>query len=463
MSPHGEHRGTVLIVDDETYVRDSLTEVLARKGFRMRAAASVAAALEDLDGLDAVVTDLKMPGAGGDALVRRVAELRPELPVLVLTGHGTVASAVECMKAGAFDYLLKPADPEALALLLARAIGQSCLRRELDYLRSGAESRPGPPSSQESPLGEAEAWRRALELARVAAPTDTTVLLLGESGTGKGELASFLHRHSPRARRAFVQVNCAAVPVELFESEFFGHRRGAFTGAHADREGRFRVADGGTLLLDEIDALPPVAQAKILRVIQDGTFERVGDSRPTHVDVRLLCASNADLEASVQAGRFRADLYYRISVLSIPLPPLRQRPGDVALLARAFLEEFSARQGKAVRRIHPDALAALERYPWPGNVRELRNVLERGVLLQQGEELTPDHLPFTLASASLPRSEGGELNLKRALAATERRTLEEALERAGGVRQRAAELLGIDARNLAYYLRKHGLMEGGRS
>jgi len=453
------HRGTVLLVDDEAYVRDSLSRLLGRRGFAVRTASSAAEALrpESLAGADAVIADLRMPGEDGLALVGRLAAEAPALPVIVLTGHGTVPSAVEAMRAGAFDYLLKPADPDELTLVLERALAQSGLRRELAYLRSSA----GAAQPEREPLGEAPAWRRAVELIELAAQADTSVLLLGETGTGKEEAAKLLHRRSARAGGPFVKVNCAAIPGELFESEFFGHRRGAFTGAVADRDGRFRVAHGGTLLLDEIDALPPPAQAKVLRVVEDGEFERVGESRPTAVDVRLVSASNADLEAEVEAGRFRRDLYYRINVLTVRLPPLRDRREDVGLLAGAFLAEFSRRLGKPVRSIDPEALAALEAYPWPGNVRELRNVIERGVLLERGEVLRPASLPLDPAA----RAEGGgrsQLHLREGLAAEERRLLETALARAGGVRREAARLLGIDERNLAYFLKKHDLMRRRR-
>jgi transcriptional regulator with GAF, ATPase, and Fis domain len=299
-------------------------------------------------------------------------------------------------------------------------------------------------------------------LAEVVAPTDTPVLLLGESGTGKEEVAKLIHRRSPRADAALVRVNCAAIPADLFESELFGHRRGAFTGATDDRDGRFRIADGGTLFLDEINSLPAAAQAKLLRVLQDGAFERVGDSKTTHVDVRLLCASNSDLPVEVEAGRFRADLFYRINVMTIGLPPLRQRGEDVPLLARAFLEEIGARLGRRLEGIAPDAEAALRAYGWPGNVRELRNVVERALLLETSDRLSLASLPFAGGSDEDPtpaRDRTDELNLRETVARAERETLREALRRSDGVKRRAADLLGIDERNLAYYLRKHGLME----
>jgi transcriptional regulator with GAF, ATPase, and Fis domain len=314
---------------------------------------------------------------------------------------------------------------------------------------------------------------------RVAAPVDTSVLLIGESGTGKEEAARLLHRLSARAAGPFVSVNCAAIPMELFESEFFGHRRGAFTGATSDREGRFQVADGGTLFLDEVDSLPALGQAKILRVLEDGSFERVGESRPTTVDVRLVCASNADLFGEVAAGKFRSDLFYRINVMTIRTPPLRERREDVRPLAEAFLAELATRFGRPARAFAPETLAAFEEYDWPGNVRELRNVVERAVLLERGELVGPQGLLFprpasvsaaavpganpSAVSAATPENDGdGDLHLRTQLVRTERRLLAEALARAGGVKRQAARLLGIDERNLGYFLRKHGLGPGPR-
>jgi DNA-binding NtrC family response regulator len=454
-------KGTVLLVDDEPYVRDSLAAVLRRREFQVRSASGSAEALDSgaLAGVDAVVTDLRLAGEDGLALLRELARREPELPVVVLTAHGTVPSAVECIRAGAFDYLLKPADPEELMMILERALSESGMRRELQYLRA----RSGSGALAGRPLGVSEGWLQVLELAAVAAPFDTPVLLLGESGTGKEVAARHLHGKSQRSRGAFVSVNCAAIPQELFESEFFGHRRGAFTGAVADREGRFRVAHRGTLFLDEINSLPAVAQAKVLRVLQDGTFERVGDSQPTTVDVRLICASNADLEAEVAASRFRADLFYRINVMTIRIPPLAERPEDIPVLAEAFLGEFARKFGKPVSAIAPETQELLVAYHWPGNVRELRNVIERGLLLERSERLTPESLPFHLRQpGEAPRAGGDaqltDLNLRANLVHLERRLLEAALARSGGVRRDAARLLGVDERNLAYFLKKHGLM-----
>ncbi|MCB1057276.1 MAG: sigma-54-dependent Fis family transcriptional regulator [Acidobacteria bacterium] len=452
-TPRGEApRGSILVVDDESYVRDSLASVLERRGFDVRTAASVDEALtpERLEAIDAVVTDLKMPGRGGLELV---CELQGEgaPPVIVLTAYGTIASAVTCLQAGAAEYLLKPTNADELVLSLDRWLGRAKRDRERRYLRAAATGPEGP-----EPLGGSRAWRRVLELAGVAAGAEAPVLLSGETGTGKEEVARLIHRRSRRRDRAFVAVNCAAIPVDLFESELFGHRRGAFTGALDDREGRFRVADGGTLLLDEINSLPATAQAKLLRVLEDGAFERLGDSRPTRVDVRLICASNARLEDEVAGGRFRADLFYRVNVVTIELPPLRERLDDVELLADHFLAQASAAQGKRVVEVAPRTLEVLCGHAWPGNVRELKNVIERGVLLETGETLRPESLP-PLSGIS-PSSTSEDLELAAVKARAERGALLEALRRSGGVRKDAAALLGVDERNLAYYLRKHGLM-----
>ncbi len=453
-----KNRGTVLIIDDESYVRESLATVLRRVRYDVRLADSVQAALQPgkLGGLDAVITDLRMPGQDGLKLLRTLSESEPDLPVIVLTGHGTVPSAVECMKAGAYDYLMKPVRPEVIELILERAMGQSTMRRELEYLRTRAERG----ITQRRPIGVSPGWKHVVEVVEIAAPTDTSVLLLGESGTGKEEAAQLLHNLSARSRGPFVRVNCAAISLDLFESEFFGHRRGAFTGAESDRDGRFRVAHGGTLFMDEIGSMSEAAQAKVLRVLQDGVFERVGDSHPTTVDVRLIAASNTDLETEVEAGRFRRDLFYRINVMTIRIPPLRERREDIVPLANSFLAEFSARFSRPVRTIHADTIVAFMTYHWPGNVRELRNVIERAVLLEKTDQILPSSLPFQ-TSPEKARVPSLNLNLRSALAEEERRILTEALRLSGGIRREAARLLGIDARNLGYFLKKHGMEQKG--
>ncbi len=446
-------RGSILIVDDETYVSESLAMTLSRQGYSVRTAQSVREALQGdtFDGLDVVITDLRMPGASGLDLLKGIQERKPELPVIVLTAYGSVPSAVECVKAGAYEFLEKPADPEEVLTVLQRAIMDSARRREIEYLRGEGKRGRGP-------LGESKNWKEVIELVHAAAPTDSSVLLLGESGTGKEEVARLIHRLSAREDRPFVSVNCAAIPLELFESEFFGHCRGAFTGATRDRQGRFKVADTGTLFLDEIGCLTESAQAKVLRVLEEGVFERVGETRPTSVDIRLVCATNSDLEADLERGRFRQDLFYRINVFSIRIPPLRERKGDVGILATAFLREFCAKTGKEIEGLEPETLQALDRYNWPGNVRELRNVIERAVILEKSKRLTLAGVPGNIQGQAQESDAAGKtFNLRESLMSEEKRLIVGALTAADGVKREAARLLGIDERNLSYYLKKHGL------
>ncbi|HKY33130.1 MAG TPA: sigma-54 dependent transcriptional regulator [Candidatus Polarisedimenticolia bacterium] len=454
-------RGKVLVVEDEAYVRDSLGELLASRGYDVRLEAGLEPALRFLDRapVDLLITDLRMPGGGGLELVREVRSRGGDVPVVILTGFGTVASAVECMKAGASDYILKPVDPDVLEVAIEKSLAARALRREVEYLRAGGA--PGLPPD-EAPTGVSPAWRRVMATVQAAARTGATVLLLGESGTGKEVLARLIHRMSPRAGGPYVRVNCAAIPIEMWESEFFGHRRGSFTGAQSDREGRFRLAHRGTIFMDEVGSMAPAAQAKFLRVLQDGEFDRLGDEQPTRVDVRVVAATNSDLDADVAAGRFRQDLFYRLNVMRIAVPPLRERSEDVRPLAERFVREICARLGKPAPPIAPGAMDELAAYAWPGNVRELRNVVERALILHGEGPLSDFDLPASRRAAGAegePAAAGppSELNLRAALAAREKEILAEALRRSGGVRREAARLLGIDQRNLGYYVKKHNL------
>jgi DNA-binding NtrC family response regulator len=456
MAERAASRGTILVVEDEAYVRDSLVEILKARRFDARPSGSVADALGHLGRtpVDAVLSDLRMPGADGLELVRRMQTVAPDVPVVILTGHGNVTSAVECLKAGASDYILKPAEPEALEVALERALEGRALRREVRYLR-GAEA-----AQAEAPVGESPSWRRVTAMVDAAAATDSVVLVTGESGTGKELLARRLHALSSRSSGPFVKVNCAAVPLEMWESEFFGHRKGSFAGAGSDREGRFQLADRGTLFLDEVGAMPYAGQAKLLRAIQDGEFERLGDEQPTRVDVRVVASTNSDLEAEVQQGRFRPDLFYTLNVVRIAVPPLRERREDIPLLARHFADRIARRLGRPAPQLAPPVLARLGAYPWPGNVRELRNAIERALILDPDRGLADLDLAPASAGAPAPEGTSGperELNLRDALNKLERELLLEAHRRAGGVRKDAARLLGIDPRNLSYYMRKHDL------
>jgi two-component system response regulator AtoC len=456
MNERTASRGRVLVVEDEAYVRESLVEILRSRRFDTSAAASVADALAHLGRapVDVVLSDLRMPGADGLELVRRMQTVAPDVPVVILTGHGNVASAVECLRAGASDYILKPAEPEALEVALDRALEGRALRREVRYLRSAVAAQT------EVAIGESGPWRRVMAMVEAAAAADSVVLFTGESGTGKELLARRLHALSNRAAGPFVKVNCAAVPVEMWESEFFGHRKGSFAGAATDREGRFQLADRGTLLLDEVGAMPSAGQAKLLRAIQDGEFERLGDDQATRVDVRVVASTNSDLEAEVQRGHFRADLFYSLNVVRIDVPPLRDRRDDIPLLARHFADQIAQRLGRPSPELPATALARLGAYPWLGNVRELRNVIERALILDPARGL--EGLDLAPATSAAPPPEGTplgerELNLRDSLNRLERDLLLEAHRRAGGVRKEAAHLLGIDPRNLSYYMRKHDL------
>ena len=449
-------RGRVLVVEDEGYVRTSLGELLGQRGFDVDLSASVADAFASVarSPVDVILTDLRMPGGDGLNLVKKMQAAYPHVGVVVLTGQGTIASAVECIKAGASDYIVKPADPEALEVALERALANRALRREVDYLRRVEGT------DDEQPVGVSPAWAAVMGTVRSVAGSDATVLLLGESGTGKELVARLIHRLSRRFRGPYVRVNCAAIPLEMWESEFFGHRKGSFTGAAGDREGRFRLAHRGTLFMDEIADMPLPAQAKILRVLQDGEFDRLGDERPTRVDVRMVAATNTDIDAAVADRRFRHDLFYRLDVVRIALPPLRDRKEDVPLLAGRFVREIAARLGRPAPEIAKEVMADLMAYSWPGNVRELRNVLERALILNPGAALASLDLPPVAGLAAPPASAAesdDDLSIRTVLARREKEALIEALRRSRGVRKEAARLLGIDQRNLAYYLRKHGI------
>jgi DNA-binding NtrC family response regulator len=453
MPSEARSKGRIFVVEDESYVRDSLGALLKGRGYETLLLDGVPALREALrkSSADLVLTDLNMPGGGGLEVVKHVQAESQGTPVIVLTGFGTVASAVECLRAGASDYILKPADPDALEVAFERALRRRSLELEVDYLRE-------PQGEAGLPIGESQSWQRVLQMVRAAAPTDSTVLLLGESGTGKELLARLVHRLSHRAQGPFVEVNCAAVPVDVWESEFFGHRRGSFTGAIADRHGRFRLADKGTLFVDEIGAMPHEAQAKLLRAIQEGEFHRLGDEQPTRVDVRIVAATNSNLEADIASGRFRQDLYYRLNVLRIDVPPLRDRASDIPLLARHFVGDIARRLGRQTPAIPEATLAEMQAYPWPGNVRELRSVIERSMILDpEGGLGTLDLSPVHGAAPAATSEMGDDLTLRTALGRTERAMVIEALRRAAGVRKEAARLLGIDQRNMGYYLRKHGI------
>jgi DNA-binding NtrC family response regulator len=446
---------TILIVDDERYVRDSITEMLASEGFECVAAGSLDEALEKLAArtVHAMVTDLRMPDGDGLALLAAARKLGVEIPMIVMTGVGTLREAVEAMKLGAFDFVQKPADPEQLVLLLRRAVEHERLVAEVRYLREAVGSGGGL-------VGNSPAMEQVRKLIEHVAHSDATVLISGESGTGKELVAEEIHRRSPRADAAMVRVNCAAIPEQLFESEFFGHRRGAFSGAIAERTGRFAEAHGGTLVLDEVGTLPVAMQAKLLRVLEGGEYQVVGESRTRVADVRVLALTNENLADRVQSGAFRADLFYRLNVFPIAVPPLRAHKEDIEAIAAHLLARMRRQPASRVTR---EALDVLVSYDWPGNVRELRNVLERASILAGARpfdaQLVRGILEASMPAALASPSDGNDCHLRKNIDAAEKQLVMKALERAGTRKKEAAQLLGIDPRNLAYYLRKHGLSE----
>ena len=438
---------TILIVDDEDFVRDSLVDLLGSEGFRALAATNITEALEIVESLDvdAIATDLQMPGGDGLELLAKVRERGGTIPVVLLTGVGTVTDAVAAIKGGAYDFIQKPVEPEQFVLLMRRALEHRELVHEVDYLRHRVQDLVGPRAM----VGESEALAAVRDLIAQVGPRDATVLVTGESGTGKELVAQEIHRLSQRCHKKIVRLNCAAVSETLFESEFFGHRRGAFTGAVEDRRGRFAEAEGGTIVLDEIATLSPSMQAKLLRILETGEYQVVGESRTRVADVRVIAITNEQLEERVKEGAFRQDLFYRLNIFPIETPPLRERKEDILLLAEHFL-------GRALATESIDLLCS---YDWPGNVRELRNVLERASILA-GREL-PDAALFRriLAPPSRPEPAVDEstLELRQRIETLERRLIVEALSRSAGKKRQAAEMLGIDSRNLSYYLKKHGL------
>ena len=442
----------ILIVDDEKNTREGLSRAL-RDEYAVAEAENGLRALEWLEThhADVVLSDLRMPGMDGMALLSRLLGRDPKPVLILLTAYGNIETAVEAMKRGAYDFLAKPVNLDRLELLLKRALTERQMGAENQRLKAQLDSKYG----FENILGTSVAMQEVFDTIRQAAPTRATVLIQGESGTGKELVARALHQCSPRAQGPFIPVHCAALAPTLLESELFGHEKGAFTGAQERRRGRFELADGGTLFLDEIGEIDPSLQVKILRVLEERKFERVGGSETIHVDVRLVAATNRDLKKMVEEGKFREDLFYRLFVVNLTLPPLRDREGDIVLLAQHYLKALAAEHGKKVSGITPDAMELLSAYPWPGNVRELRNVIERMVVLGAGEKLTVRDLPTTFRLAA-DRAESA-LRPGNALRDAERHLIEESLRKNKGSRTRAAQDLGISRRTLHRKLNEFGL------
>ncbi|MGN6725218.1 MAG: sigma-54-dependent transcriptional regulator [Tepidisphaeraceae bacterium] len=448
----------IVVCDDQELIRDSLTAILSREGHEVAAAGDGPQALVRLaqGKADLLITDLKMPKMSGLELLAEAKKLRPDIPVVLMTAFATVQTAVEAMKLGAYDYIQKPFEGDEIKLLVERTLEHSRLRQENAVLRSAvAEVNAPKPLIGGSPVMEAVKTK----IERVA-KSSATVLIRGESGTGKEVVARAIHAASDRADRPMLAVNCAALSESLLESELFGHEKGAFTGADKLRRGRFELADGGTLLLDEISEIPPGLQAKLLRVLQESCFERVGSSTTQMVDVRVIATSNRDLETEVEEGNFRQDLFYRLNVVPIDLPPLSERADDVAELVKHFLHRIAKRDNSAFKHVEPEAMRLLQQYSWPGNVRELQNIVERAVILEtdpgviRAETISP-WLRMAATSTTMPAPGEPLLDLAgKPLADIERHVILSTLERFKGHRVKTAMSLGIGLRTLGMKLKK---------
>jgi two-component system, NtrC family, response regulator AtoC len=448
----------ILIIDDEPGVRTSLSLILEDEGHAPQSAGSAEPALQLLreSRFDVVLCDVRMPGRDGLSLLPEIVALQPEATVLVMSAHGDVDQALAAVRAGAWDYLAKPFAPEELLLTICKAEERERLRRENQLLRRELRTRRG-----RGRLVRSEAMRALEPLLEGASEFKTTVLITGESGVGKEVAAREIHARSERASRPFIAVNCGAIPEALIESELFGHARGAFTGASSDAPGMFREADGGTLFLDEIGELPLATQVALLRALQEEEVRPVGEAKSVAVDVRIIAATSRDLEAMVERGEFRADLYYRLNVLRIALPPLRERPGDIALLAAEILEGLCERLGRRAEPLDASLLELLRSQSWPGNVRELENALERALILSRGGRLGPEHFAFvatrtTQADPARP-AEDPDLSIKRQLRQLEERLIRRALAATAGNRTQASRLLELSARALQYKLKEYAI------
>ncbi len=452
-------RGVILVVDDDRIILESLCAFLEAEGYATIGAANAAESDDMLSShdVDVVICDVNLPDADGFELLDRIKQRWRDMIVIMITGYGTIESAVEAIRMGAYDYLAKPIIDDELRLVVQRAMDQRMLVRKCQTLRDQLDEKYGLGRI----IGRDYKMMKVFDLVEAVSRSTVNVLVGGASGTGKSMISRVIHHLSDRCDGPFVEVSCGAIPESLLESELFGHAKGSFTGALADKVGKFKAADGGTLFLDEISTASPALQVRLLRVIQERAFEPVGSNETEHVDVRLVLASNVDLKTEVAAGRFREDLFYRINVVSIFLPPLKDRIGDIPLLADRFLHEYCSLPGRRLLSISDDAMRYLQAHDWPGNVRELENVIERAVVLTRGSEITVDDLPPGLASKRTVTGvdvEATPRSLKTALAGPERQVIEQALQRHQWSRQAAADELEINRTTLYKKMKKYGLL-----
>lgn len=453
-----DQRARIFVVDDDRIILDSLCEFLRMEGYEIDGATDADTALRALSRkpFNVVITDVNMPGSDGFELLRVVKQRCPEVVVIIITGYGTIESAVEAIKMGAYDYLTKPISDDEIRLTINRALKQQALIRENRSLRERLDMRYG----LDSVVGHDYKMLKVFDLIEAVADAKVTLLIQGESGSGKSLIARVVHHRSERRDQPFTEVACGALPESLLESELFGHVRGAFTGAVANKEGKFKAADGGTLFLDEVSTATPSLQVKLLRAIQERSFEPVGSNKTETVDVRLILATNVDLEKEVQEGRFRQDLFYRINVVTITLPPLRERIGDIPLLADAFLANYCEESNKSVAGFTEQAMQCLQRHRWPGSVRELENVVERAVVLTKGRQIDVGDLPPKLVEAvETSPAEGAFvlLPLKQALEGPEKAIIESALRANSWNRQLTADMLEINRTTLYKKMKRYGL------
>jgi two-component system NtrC family response regulator len=445
----------ILIVEDERAQREMLRDFLAKEGHRVSVAENGEEAIKLVreKTLDLVVMDFKMPGRNGLEVLKDLKQINPELDVVMVTAYGTIETAVEAMKAGSIDYITKPIELDELLLILKKAAERKTLIRENETLKRQIQEKG---VSQDQIVYKSARMAELINLAGRIANSKASVLVEGESGTGKELFASLIHTLSPRAGKVLITVNCGALTESIIESELFGHEKGAFTGAHQRRIGRFEQADGGSLFMDEIGELSPSVQVKLLRFLQEGEFQRVGGSQVLRADVRLISATNRNLESEVRRGTFREDLFFRLNVITLKVPPLRERREDIPALIEHFVRSFAADNHKNIEGVTKEARDLLMKYDYPGNVRELENIIERAVVISRGNEITTDDLPFAGSERYMAASEEkGGVSLKKRLEGLEYKLVKEALEAAGGNQTQAAAILGLGERMLRYKLKKY--------
>jgi len=446
----------ILVADDELSHRQMIEAVLAAEGFEVTQAEDGQAAIAAVEDrfYDLVIMDVRMPNVDGIQALQKIKQISPDIPVIIMTAYASVGSAVDALKSSAYDYLIKPLDIDELKILVAKALRHHQLEQENIYLKERLNDR----FDFSNIIGRSPSMTRLFETVALVAPSDATVLIVGESGTGKELIANAIHQNSPRKDLPFIKVNCAALPETLLESELFGHEKGAFTGAIARKQGRFQLAHNSSVFLDEVAEMAPATQAKILRVLQEREFEPVGGTQTIKVDTRVIVATNKNLEKEIQEGRFREDLYYRLNVITVEVPPLRQRREDIPLLADFFLKHYAEKNRRLIKGFAPRATDLLMRYDWPGNVRELENIIERAVIMARGEMITPLEFPVDLQDLDVEIKESRiDLTPGRSLKEVEKVLILRTLEETGGNRTHAARILGISRRTLQLKLKEYGI------